>query len=127
VSLCRLLRLGAILAAIAPALAFAGTADDGRPDVLRCRAVSNVGCSEEGICIADSVRDRHPVTFDLKGGRYRSSWGNGRITAIEPLPDGRRSAILASPPAQGEFVFSKDWRSGSAGGSLGYACEILEG
>jgi len=119
----RLLALAAPVALSAAPLALAHASEPGTPSVLRCKGVSNIGCSGD-ICIADRFHDRAPITFRFKTGRYRSARGSGRITQAWDMPDGRHAITVSSPPASGEFTFSKDWREASAGGSIGYACTV---
>lgn len=120
---CRACLLFSLTAVGAPALA---DGEHREPSVVRCKATSNIGCDENGICIADNVRDRHPITFKLRSKRFSSNLGSGRITQEWDLPDGRHTISVSAPPASGEFVFSQDWLSAYGRGSIGYACEIHE-
>ena len=120
-----LLRHLTVLVAFAAA-ASVSASDTRKPLLVRCKGFSSIGCGSDGVCIADAVRDRFPITFDLKANRYSSARGNGRITQQWDMDDGRHAISVSSPPASGEFVFAKDWRTASAGGSITYACEMLK-
>jgi hypothetical protein len=115
------LHIALYLAMLAPANAIAADA----PMALRCKAVSNIACGADSICIADTVRDDNPVTFNFRLKRFSSRWGAGRITEDRDTGDGRHHIYVSAPPASGEFFFTQDWRVGSAGGSVSYACERL--
>jgi hypothetical protein len=71
------------------------------------------------------VRDDNPITFNFRSKRFSSRLGAGRITQAQDTSDGRHHIYVSAPPASGEFFFTQDWRVGSAGGSVSYACENL--
>lgn len=111
-----------IFLAVCLSSAQAKSLDNNPPSLLRCKRVANIGCSDDGVCIADAVRDKFPVTFDFKEKRYRSSLGTGRIHDKWDLPDGRHAIMTISPPASAEFILSPDWLSAAGG----YSCERLK-
>lgn len=115
------LHIALYLAMLAPANAIAADT----PMALRCKAVSNIACGADNICIADTVRDDNPITFNFRSKRFSSRLGAGRITQDRDTSDGRHHIYVSAPPASGEFFFTQDWRVGSVGGSVSYACEML--
>jgi hypothetical protein len=94
------------------------------PHSLVCKRVANVGCSENGICIADKMIDPFPITFNFAAKRFQSAVGTGRIHQSWELADGRHGITAISPPASAEFIFSKDWRNANSQISSGvrYTC-----
>jgi hypothetical protein len=115
------LRIVLYLAMFVPANAIAADT----PIAVSCKAVSNIACGPDSICIADTVRDDNPITFNFRSKRFSSRLGAGRITQDRDASDGRHHIYVSAPPVSGEFFFTRDWRVGSAGGSVSYACERL--